>query len=175
MGVAGSGKSTLSREILRRILAMYVDNNLIADAFFPYARNGVEYEKLRPRFYKALYTITEENLKLGNPVLLDVPHIKEVQTHEWRDFIRRLATRAKAKMVVIRCFCSEKALHKRISSRGERRDKWKLDNWSEFLKKQPADVPIPFSHLNVDTEKTLSRNVSTSVIYILSQVGRLSN
>src|SRR3990172_13211345 len=123
MGVPGSGKTTLSREILRHIWAVYLDNNHIADAFFPDTRSGVRYEKLRSRFYKALYTITEENLKLGNSVLLDVPHIKEVQAARWRAFIRRLAGKANAEMLVIRCLCSEQTLCRRIRSRGKRRDR----------------------------------------------------
>jgi predicted kinase len=166
MGVAGSGKSTLSREILRRIWAVYLDNNHIADAFLPDTRNGPEYEKLRPGFYRALYNITEENLKLGTSVLLDVPHLKEVQTPEWRGFIKRLAIRTKAKMVAIRCLCSEKVLHARIRSRGEQRDRWKLENWKEFLEKEPVKVSIPFPHLDIDTEKDLSKNSRAAIRYI---------
>ena len=175
MGVAGSGKSTLSREILRLISAVYLDNNHIADAFFPETRNGLEYEKLRPRFYKALYTITEENLKLGNSVLLDVPHIKEVQSKEWRVFIKRLIERNNAKMVAIRCVCSEKGLYTRIRLRGERRDRWKLLNWKRFLREQPIEAPIPFRHLDIDTQKNLPENTGTAVRYILSELGRTPN
>jgi predicted kinase len=166
MGVAGSGKSTLSREILRHVRAVYLDNNHIADVFFPYTRNGPRYEKLRRGFYRALYTIAEENLKLGNSVLLDVPHIKEVQKARWRTFIRGLARRTKAKMAVVRCRCSEKTLRTRIKARGEPRDIWKLGNWEKFLKKQPIDVSIPFPHLDIDTEKSSAKNIHTAIRYI---------
>ncbi|MGH7775155.1 MAG: AAA family ATPase [Candidatus Binatia bacterium] len=175
MGVAGSGKSTLSREILRCIWAVYLDNNHIADAFFPDTRNGPEYARLRPGFYRALYTITEENLKLGTSVLLDVPHVKEVQTPEWRGFIKRLAIRTKAKMVAIRCLCSDKVLHARIRSRGAQRDRWKLENWKEFLEKESVKVSIPFPHLDIDTERDLSSNIHAAVQYIRTQLGRPSN
>ncbi len=166
MGVAGSGKTTLAREILRRIWAVYLDNNQIVDAFFPRTRTGQAYEKMRPNFYKALYTITEENLKLGMSVLLDVPHIKEVQTKEWRNFIKRLVKRTKAKAVIIRCLCSEKTLHSRISSRGEERDRWKLDHWNDFLKQQPVNAPIPFHHLDINTEKRPLQNVNAAIRHI---------
>jgi predicted kinase len=174
MGVAGSGKSALSREILRRFWAIYLDNNHIADAFFPDTRKGLKYEEMRPRFYKALYTVTEENLKLGNSVLLDIPHIKEVQTSRWRAFIRRLVRRNKSKMIAIRCLCSEQGLYARIRSRGERRDSWKLRHWRKFLSEQPIDVPIPFEHLDIDTEKNLSRNAGIAVRYISVHLGRSS-
>lgn len=174
MGVAGSGKSALSREILRHFWAVYLDNNHIANAFFPDTRKGLKYEEMRPRFYKALYTLTEENLKLGNSVLLDIPHIKEVQTNKWRAFIKRLVRRNKSKMVAIRCLCSEKGLYTRIRSRGEQRDRWKLLHWRKFLSEQPIDVPIPFEHLDIDTEKNLSKNAAVAVRYILGHLGRSS-
>jgi predicted kinase len=171
MGVAGSGKTTLAREILKHISAVYLDNNHIVDAFFPHTRTGQAYEKMRPHFYKALYRITEENLKLGMTVLLDVPHIKEVQTSEWRNFIKGLLKETKTKSVVIRCLCSEKTLRGRIQSRGEPRDRWKLDHWGEFLGKQPIDAPIRFRHLDINTEKDASQNIKVAMRHILSQVG----
>ncbi len=123
MGVAGSGKTTLAKEILRRLCAVYLDNNHIVDAFFPDTRTGRAYEKLRPNFYRVLYNIAEENLKTGNSVLLDVPHVKEMQILKWRRFIKSLAARTNSKLVVIRCRCSEKTLRARLKSRGETRDR----------------------------------------------------
>lgn len=169
MGVAGSGKSTLAREILRRIWAVYLDNNHIVDAFFPNRREGASYEPLRPGFYRALYAVAEANLKLGNSVLLDVPHIREVQTVKWRVFIRRLAKRADAKIIAIRCFCSEQVLRRRLQARGEKRDRWKLTQWRDFLTAQPVQAEIPFPHLDVCTEKNLSANVRSAVQYILGR------
>src|SRR5512132_1941271 len=110
MGVAGSGKTTLARSMVQRISAVYLDNNHIADVFFPSTRQGAYYNKLRPYFYRILYTIAEENLRLGESVLLDVPHIKEVQTRDWRDQIKALARRTRARLIAIRCFCSEATL-----------------------------------------------------------------
>ena len=167
MGVAGSGKTTLSREILRSVTAVYLDNNHIAGAFFPDTRRGSKYEKLRPGFYKALYSISEANLRCGNSVLLDVPHVKEVQLPQWRRFIRGLAARTKSKLVIIRCLCSEKLLYSRIRARREKRDRWKLAHWEEFLSEQPIKTDVPFRHLDIDTAKDLSANASAAIRYIL--------
>jgi len=168
MGVAGSGKTTLAKKILRQIGATYLDNNHIVDAFFPDTRSGRSYERLRPYFYRALYNIVEENLRLDNSVLLDVPHVKEMQNPDWRRFIRKLAARARAKLVVIRCFCSEPTLQARLRSRAEMRDRSKLVHWKRFLTEQPIDVVLSVPHLDVDTEKSSARNVARSVQYILS-------
>jgi predicted kinase len=175
MGVAGSGKTTLAKEILRRVPAVYLDNNHIADAFFPETRNGRKYDQVRPRFYRALYLITEANLRVGNSVLLDVPHVKEMRTAQWRRFIRRMAARANATIIVLRCFCSEETLRLRLASRNEKRDRWKLAHWRGFLAEQPIQMPLSFDHLSIDTENDLSTNVKTAVRYILNSSQILSN
>ena len=167
MGVAGSGKTTLAKQILRRLWAVYLDNNHIADAFFPQTRSGRAYEQFRPHVYRVLYVIAEANLKVGNTVLLDVPHVKEVQLSEWRRFIKRLAAQTKSKLIVIRCACSETVLRARLKSRGEKRDRWKIAHWKEFLSQQPIEIDVPFPHLEVNTEKSLPANASVVVRYIL--------
>jgi predicted kinase len=112
--------------------------------------------------------IAEENLKLGNSVLLDIPHVKEVQLQSWRQSITRLAKKSKAEMVVLKCVCSEGVLKKRLRTRGEQRDRWKLKHWETFLSQQPIDVPVPFDHLTLNTEKDLSANVRAAAHYIVS-------
>jgi predicted kinase len=114
--------------------------------------------------------MTEENLNLGNSVLLDVPHVKEVQLRSWRRSITGLANKSRAKMVVIKCSCSETVLKARLRRRGEKRDHWKLNHWEAFLRQQPIDVRIPFDHLSLNTEEDLSTNVRAAVRYIVSGV-----
>jgi predicted kinase len=172
IGVAGSGKTTLAREILRHLWAVYLDNNHIADAFFPDTRSGRRYERLRPHFYEALYTIAEENLRAGNSVLLDVPHVKEIQIPKWRRFIKGLTARTRSKLIIVRCHCSETVLRSRIRLRNEWRDRSKLKDWEQFLSAQPLDVPIPFPHLDIDTERDLLRNTSAAVRYIAKRSKR---
>ena len=107
-------------------------------------------------------------MKLGNSVLLDVPHIKDVQTRKWQVFIKQLVKRTSARMVVIRCRCSENTLRARLRSRGEERDKWKLKNWKPYLRNEPIEVAIPFRHIDVDTEKNVLKNANAAVRYIKS-------
>ena len=136
MGIAGSGKSVLARAILEQVWAVYLDNNFLADAFSPASRTDERYLAVRENLYAALYRITEENLRIGNTVLLDAPHIRQVQDAEWCRWIQGLAKDAGAWMRAIRCLCSERLLRERLEARGENRDRWKLENWQAFLEQQ---------------------------------------
>jgi predicted kinase len=168
MGVAGSGKSELARGILEQVWAVYLDNNFLADAFSAESRTDTRYLALRENLYVALYRIAEENLRVGNSVLLDVPHIRQVQDPEWCRRIEGLAEKSGGWMRAIRCYCSEPVLRERLEARGEARDRWKLEHWPAFLEEQPPRAPIPFPHLELDTEQPLKTNVAQAVSYILS-------
>jgi predicted kinase len=169
MGVAGSGKTTLAQRLVRRLCAVYLDNNHIVDAFFPDRRSGRPYERLRPRFYRALYAITEANLVAGNSVVLDAPHVRQMQQGIWRAYIKRLVEKTNSRLVVIRCICPEATLRSRLASRGEKRDAAKMHRWRSFLAEQPIRVDVPFRHLDVDTSRSLVANTGAAVRYILSR------
>jgi predicted kinase len=167
MGVAGSGKSELAKAILEQIPAVYLDNNFLADAFSPGTRSDEEYLAVRENLYAALYRITRENLRIGNSVLLDAPHIRQAQNPEWCRWIQNLAAEAGAWLRAIRCYCREEVLRQRLEARGEERDRWKLENWPTFLAEQPPRTPIPFPHLDLDTERPRAANAARAVSYIL--------
>jgi predicted kinase len=169
MGVAGSGKSEIAKAILEQIWAVYLDNNFLADAFSPDSRTDEHYLAVREKLYAALYRITRENLRIGNSVLLDAPHIRQVQEPEWCLWIQGLAKDAGAWMRAIRCRCGDEILRRRLEARGEKRDRWILQNWQTFLEEQSPRAPIPFSHLELDTEQPLKENVARSVSYILKE------
>lgn len=167
MGVAGTGKSELAKAILEQIWAVYLDNNFLADAFSPESRIDQPYLAVRENLYAALYRITKENLLIGNSVLLDAPHIKQVQDPQWCRWVQQLAEEAGAWMRAIRCYCSTEVLRERLEARGEKRDRWNLENWETFLTQEPPRVPIPFPHLEINTEEALKANVVRVLSYIL--------
>src|SRR5262245_32170544 len=171
MGVAGTGKTTLAKALLKRICAVYLDNNFIADAFFPDTRTDASYLQLRGKFYSALYRIAEENLRLGNSVLLDAPHVKEMLNPTWRNWLEEFATTNHAALRIVRCHATEAVLRDRIRSRREPRDDWKLSNWAEFLEKEPLFGSISLDHLDLDTSSgDIDRLVAQTIEYLLSEV-----
>lgn len=173
-GVAGSGKSTVARGLLEHLHAVYLDNNFIADAFFPDTRRGPEYRRLRPRMYRALYRITGENLSVGNSVLLDAPHIRQSRSTFWYHSMLSLTTGAAAGLVVIRCVASEREIKRRLEARGEPRDRWKLQNWETHVRSQPVARALPHAHLDLQTERSTEETMKEAISYILARAERAS-
>jgi predicted kinase len=166
-GVAGSGKSTVARGLLEYVQAVYLDNNFIADAFFPETRRGLEYRRIRPRMYRALYRINGENLSVGNSVLLDAPHIRQSRSAIWYRSMLSLTMDAASELVMIRCVASEGEIRRRLETRGEPRDRWKLQNWETHVRSQPVAGNLPHPHLDLATERSIEGTVREALKYIL--------
>ena len=146
MGVPGSGKTALAKQLLSRLACMYLDNNFIADAFFKDTRTDSDYKMLRPRLYDVLYRITEENLAVGNSVLPRCSTYNPRPTPRMAGLYRfhcgatqREADRLKVLVQGIRLKTAD-------IYRGEKRDVEKLEHWNAWLKGEPIRVFIPFEH-----------------------------
>lgn len=169
-GVAGAGKSTIARALLACLHAVYLDNNFIADAFFAEIRHGSEYLRIRPRLYKALYRITDENLRVGNSVILDAPHIRQARSQIWYSSMLSMTEEAGAKLLIIRCVAPEQVIKARLEARGEPRDKWKLEHWEAHLRSQPIAGHLPYPHLDLMTHRPVEQTVHESLQYIRAMV-----
>ncbi len=173
-GVAGSGKSSVARGLLEHLQAVYLDNNFIADAFFPDTRRGVDYRQFRPRLYRALYRIAGENLNVGNSVLLDAPHIRQSRSALWYRSMLLRTKEAAADLVMIRCVASEGEIRRRLESRGEARDRWKLQNWDAHVHSQPIRGTLPHPHLDLPTERPIEETVQEALSYILARAATVN-
>ena len=166
MGSPGAGKSTVAKSLLKLCNFVYLDNNFIADNISNISRVDDDYLRLRRLVYDSLYRIVAENLKVRNSVLLDVPHVTHMNSAGWRAEIGDLATANDAILKIVRCHCSEKTLKQRIEARGELRDRWKLENWSQFIEKEPLRADIPLPHIDLDTELPENRNILKILEYL---------
>jgi predicted kinase len=170
MGVPGSGKSTLSRCVVERTSWVYLDSDFVIDPFYTDTRESADHQLLRPTFYQVVYNIAEQNLRLGNTVLIDSPLVRPIRDPAWWAGMQQLVSRAGAGLKVVRCFCDEQVLRARIEARGAERDRSKLADWPAFLTDQPIRRPIAVDHIEIDTGMEAKEHAAQRVIgYVLGR------
>ena len=113
-----------------------------------------------------MYAVAEDNLLLGNSVLIDAPHLPMMVDEAWRDAILSLADRANAELKVLRLFCSEGELRRRIERRGSARDLGKLTHWSDYLAEHQIHYDVPIEHIDLNSERPFEAQLSTALTYI---------
>jgi predicted kinase len=151
-GGAASGKSRISVEVVRRIsnsvlldkdglYAEWVDA-LLAASGHPADRDCAFYwDCIRPLEYKSLERLAFDHLRLGKVVVIDAPLRPELDDPNW---IRRVGLACQemgAKLVATWIEVSPDCARERMRHRSEPRDRWKLENWDEFVRRQPYGAP----------------------------------
>ncbi len=148
-GVAGSGKSTLGKEIARKLInGTLLSKDLLQNAFTEKDRSGQLYGFISGPTAKILVNFVDLQLSCGKIPLIDAPfsfnHQRTDEFQDWVSHFRNVAEKHHARLAIIRCLPpNEEELNKRIKERGYTWDQWKLDHWEDFLKRDPLDFPIP--------------------------------
>lgn len=166
VGVAGVGKDRFCRALLKRVALTYIDKDTLTERLSPDSRSGYEYEAIRDRIYDTMWDLVETNLSVGNSVLVDAPHVKQLQQDSWRSKLKTLSNRTNATVRIVRLVCSRDELRRRLQERGLRRDDEKLSDFPGFLKREPIWFPIVLDHIDIDTEQDLETNAETAVQYV---------
>ncbi len=166
LGSAGSGKTTFARQLVPEFGCVYLDSDTISEAAFPGDRDSPEYLKARPMFYRTLYDIAFANLKLGNSVLVDAPHVGQILDPEWRAWVVNETERSGARLRVIHCVADQNTRRSRLASRGEARDAVRLANWVEYIRSDPFRSPILLPHIEIDTGQDMQRNLALARDYL---------
>ncbi|MCJ7843207.1 ATP-binding protein [Lederbergia sp. NSJ-179] len=153
-GVAGTGKTTVSKAIHKYIPAVYLDKDTVggkfseqflkATGYDPNDRDSKYYKKhCRDLEYDVTMDLAMENASLGLDSILIGPFTKEIETKEWLE--KKLTefglSRDDITVKVLFVTLKDTQLQKeRIMERGAMdRDKWKMENWDEYG--QSLDLP----------------------------------
>ncbi|RPI11105.1 MAG: ATP-binding protein [Zetaproteobacteria bacterium] len=151
-GGAGTGKTRLSQALVRRVPnAILLDKDRILGAWVdlvlraagePADRDGRYYwHDVRPQEYRTLEQVAYDHLELGKVVVVDAPLRPELNDPAWVDRIRGECHNRGAGFLAVWLIVSPDTARRRMTARAEPRDRWKLDNWDEFLHRQPYDPP----------------------------------
>ncbi len=146
VGVAGTGKTTIARQVATRMPAAFLDRDTVGGRFVEYIleKNGLDPNDRDSDFYKTHlrdleYDTTKDlcidNLAAGQNVFMISPFTAELKNPAWIDEVIAAAgrTRDEVDVKVIVVTLSDMDLQKqRIIERGTDRDRWKLDHWDRF-------------------------------------------
>ncbi|QWD64828.1 AAA family ATPase [Polynucleobacter sp. MWH-UH2A] len=156
-GHAGTGKSTLAKKALPKIIErtgedfFFLDKDTVYGAFSahvmelttqnPNDRDSPYYlENLRDWEYQGLIDIARENLLLGVNVILVGPFSKEIQSGRMFN-PEALGIPSQTKISIAWIDLEEGEAKTRMEKRKDPRDQWKLAHWNEYVKRRIDPPP----------------------------------
>lgn len=158
-----SGKTYVSKKLAERLdYVVYLDKDTLIPlskkifevAGEEYNRSSDFFEKyIRDAEYETVVAIAMEALDYADMVLINAPFTKEIRN--W-DYMKRLQETLKSKLAclsVIWVKTDIDVVKRRMEERNSDRDKWKLENWDEYI--AGCDFSIPEELEALSEEKNL--------------------
>lgn len=169
-GHAGTGKTTLAKQAVPLLAAksgrefLFLDKDTVYGAFSshimglltgdPDDRDSPTYlQHLRDREYAGLLDIARENLALGQSVLLVGPFTREILAGKFFQ-PAELGLPADTVCRIAWIDLPSDEARRRIEKRNDKRDRWKLAHWDDYLKRrvEPPVHPALMRMENVDVD-----------------------
>ena len=130
-GLPGTGKTTLSKYLAKKINAVYLRIDSIEQAM---KNHGII--DIYDQGYQVAFELALENLKLNMHVISDSTNPVNVSRELWR----KVAKKANVPFVEIEIFCSNSKEHKeRIASRETDIEHLKLPSWKDVTSREYDD------------------------------------
>jgi predicted kinase len=156
-GLPGSGKTTIARELARRVGAVHVRVDTIEQALRSLGR------EVGPEGYVIAYGVAADNLRIGRIVVAD--SVNPVQAT--RDAWRAVGERSAARVADVEIVCSDRARHRsRIETRATDIEGLQLPTWQAVLDRDYQAWSEP--RLVVDTAEL---DVDDCVTALIAQLG----
>lgn len=163
IGLPGSGKSHLAREIAKRYAAAVLDSDALRGVLFP---NPEHSEREHARLFPALHLLIDRLLARGVPLIVDATNLKEANRKPYYT----IAARYGAKVVLVRAWAPRAVILKRLA--GRESDRNPLDRSTATLavyeKMRPDARRITRRHVSVDTSKDTRAAVDRIVALLQS-------
>ncbi len=160
-GLPGSGKSTVAEAVARELkLSLFsldpIKASIIKSGLAKSFENG-------HAAWLVAVGLADEQLKLDNSVVIDAINAEEAAKDSWRE----LATKRDAELIVVECFTSDRALHKkRIANRVRNLHGIPEVTWEWVENRRKAYTQWREPVLALDTRDDLRANVEKAIAYI---------
>jgi predicted kinase len=151
-GLPGVGKTTIARELARRLGAAYVRIDSIEQAM---RDSGTMSQPLNDTGYRVAYAIAEDNLRLGRTVIADSVNPIQLTRDAWVAVAHRVQVGA----VEVEVICSDAQQYRqRVETRHTDISGLRLPTWEEIISREYE--PWGRKHIVIDTT---DRSVAESV------------
>jgi predicted kinase len=175
VGVAGTGKTTVAREIALSNNCVFIDRDTVGGRFVEkiLEMNGMDKNDRDSAFYKTHLRDLEydtakdvciENLSVGQDVFMISPFTAELGSKEWIKEVIQASGRKEQEIevkVVVVTLEDIAQQRERIEERATIRDKWKLENWNAY-------------ETRVNFIPTINWDIPKDHIYIFDNSGELT-
>lgn len=175
VGVAGTGKTTVAKEVASFVPNAFLDRDTVGGRFVEQIldmqgmdkndRDSAFYkENLRDLEYDTTMDICIDNLEAGQNVFMISPFTAELKNKEWIEDVLAKSGKTFADVdvkVVVVTLGDIETQRARIEERGTIRDTWKLDNWDSY-------------ETRVDFVPTINWAIPTDHIHIYNNSGSLT-
>lgn len=144
IGAAGSGKSTIAKDLARQHDAAYLDKDAMSARFVEAALVAAGYEAgdreanpyyrdaILPLEYDSLLDVAGANLRIGRPVVIDAPFSPYLSDATFITTAARRFDWPPVEVEVLLVRVSPTTLQERLRERGLERDRHKLAHWDAY-------------------------------------------
>lgn len=179
-GYAGSGKSEFARFLSSITGWAFLDKDTLtrplAEALLvsygsePHDRHTQLYrEHVRPLEYVTLLRTAMQNLDHRVSSVLAAPFIGEIADESWLGRLRNQCGSRGAELTVVWVDCDEQSMHDYLMFRGAERDRWKLENWADYLATVDFTLQPSCPHFVVDNRLNATVSIAEQATALASR------
>ena len=128
-GLPGTGKTSIARELARRLRATYLRVDTVEQAL----RSCGTLEEVMAEGYETIYRLAEDNLNLGLTVIADSVNPLDITRGAWAEVARD----ANARLINVEIICTDEAEHRRrVETRSSDIPDLVLPNWDKVKSRE---------------------------------------
>ncbi len=150
-GLSGTGKSTLARELSKKLLASYYNSDTVRKNlqgilpeqhhYEPFEQ-GIYRPEITDKTYEALTEKAQNDIVHGRDVILDATY----RSRKFREMIWRRIKDTEAKILFVLCEAPEDVIKKRLEERAQKAFEPSDGRWEIYLRQKqvfepPQDIP----------------------------------